>query len=514
MISKAYKKIKRFFLNPSNFRITYLLTLYFSNVFLIKNVTVVAQYILMFWAGLIIFFYYIKNRRIYKVRYVKYLLLYLGSITITAVLNITSNFALNMLMVAHIAICFFCFYGMHTEKNKKRIYREIYILAISVVFITFILNLIAFPLACINMHFSFLDNIFIIYKNRFTGFFANPNLLGFISCVAIIFSHFITRPVFAKRARIKIPPKWVLYIMSGFNLICIYLSDSNASFIFILLYLLTYVFFCVFKRQTEINVRQFLLKIFKFVSYAALTCAILISARVITVVSVSQLAALTQVKLPDSITQSVLPDEFDDFSGQDDSILFKDDASQRDKPVSFRHENKNIDSGRIRLFTEALVLIKNYPLFGIGEANLVPYSEEYIDGGLHFSDLHNGYLTIIASSGIVGFIIFVGFAFHLARHVIKSLFIEKKNLRKTIFPCIFAFILAYCVYSFFEITLLYKLSFRVVIFWAMLGYASVYMLKYDHLYDPIVIRISEKKSEPNIDEYDAPTDIENIDDYN
>lgn len=75
----------------------------------IREIALVAQYVLMPWAGLIIYFYYIRNRRIFKIKYVKYLILYLVSCTVTALININSNFGWNMLINAHIAICFLCF---------------------------------------------------------------------------------------------------------------------------------------------------------------------------------------------------------------------------------------------------------------------------------------------------------------------------------------------------------------------------------------------------------------------
>lgn len=503
MISKAFKGIQSFFLNPSNFRITYLLTLFFANVCVIRTAAIPMQYALMFWAGLIIYFYYIKNGRILKIEYSKYLIMYLISITVTALINITSNFGMNMLMTAHIAICFFVFYGMHTEKNKKRIYREIYILAVSIIFITFALNLAAFPFACMNIHFEWLDYLFIIYENRFTGFFTNPNLLGFFSAVSIMFAHFLTKPSFTARSRGKKIPAPLLLAVSAFNIICLFLSDSNASLLFLGLYACAYLFFRVFKRRTELTLKQFALKTVKFTAGTLAVGVLLIGARSVTAFSVSQLASLTQVKLPSSVTQPIPPD-ITEIPGITEN--------KSDAPVSFKHENKNIDSGRIRLLVEATTLIANYPLFGTGSANLVPYSKQYIEGGLHFSDLHNGYLTILVSSGIVGFVIFLGLAFHIARHMIKSLFIEKKNMRKTIFPCLFSFAFSYCIYSLFEKTLLYEQSFMVVIFWAILGYASVYMLKFNHISDPIEIKLFKRKDEIDADKFDEPAEIENIDD--
>ena len=486
------KGLKSFFLNPSKFRITYLLTLFFTNVVLLRSVAVIAQYVLMLWAAVIIYFYYIRNGRILKIKYKHYLILYLISITLTALLNVTSNFLLNMLMAVHIGICFFVFYGMHTERNKKRIYREIYILAVSVIMITFLLNLAAFPFACLSIHFKWMDYLFIIYENRFTGFFINPNLLGFFSVISIAFTHFLTKPSFIKRAYARQPKTWVLYLISGFNLICMFLSDSNASFVFLICYIVAYTFFRIFKSPAEPSFRRITKKAAKFLSCILITVLVMLLARMATGYTVSQLASLTQVKLPSSVTQPLPSDAVPSIDGE---------------TVSFKHENSNIDSGRRRLLTESVALIKNYPLFGIGKANLVPYSERYIEGGLHFSDLHNGYLTIIVCSGLIGFIIFIGFAINLARHMIKSLFMEEKNMRRTIFPCLFSFIFAYCVYSCFEKTLLYEISFMVVIFWAILGYASVYMLKYDHLEDPIKFKLKRKR-EDKTEEYDQPIDVD------
>ena len=162
---------------------------------------------------------------------------------------------------------------------------------------------------------------------------------------------------------------------------------------------------------------------------------------------------------------------------------------------------------------ESAVLIGNHPLFGIGKENLVLYGERYIEGGLHFSDLHNGYLTIIVCGGIVGFVIFVAFALHVARHIIKSLFLEKKNLGKTAFPILFAFICAYCVYAVFEKTLLFEQTFMVVSFWLMLGYASCFMVRYDHLEDKIELNLLRKREGEQASLYDTPTEDDPLDEH-
>lgn len=64
---------------------------------------------------------------------------------------------------------------------------------------------------------------------------------------------------------------------------------------------------------------------------------------------------------------------------------------EKDK-ITFSHENKNIDSGRKKLWLESINLFKLSPIIGISNGNIVLYSAEYSNGALeysyHKSDLH------------------------------------------------------------------------------------------------------------------------------
>lgn len=80
----------------------------------------------------------------------------------------------------------------------------------------------------------------------------------------------------------------------------------------------------------------------------------------------------------------------------------------------------------------------------MGKENIVLYADRLLEKGLKYSDLHNGYLTILVSNGLIGFVLFIGFAVALGRHCIKSLFLEKKNLKKVRFHvCLHLFCLLY-----------------------------------------------------------------------
>ena len=54
---------------------------------------------------------------------------------------------------------------------------------------------------------------------------------------------------------------------------------------------------------------------------------------------------------------------------------------EKDK-ITFSHENKNIDSGRKKLWLESINLFKLSPIIGISNGNIVLYSAEYSNGAL------------------------------------------------------------------------------------------------------------------------------------
>lgn len=491
MAAVRINRLKKFFLNTSAFRLSYIFTLFLCSVVVIEPAAVAAKYVWMLWAGYIFYFYYLKNRRVLQVQYCRWLLLFLASTFITALIHVTDNFWGNMLMLAHVAICFFIFYGMHTEKNKKRVRLELFWFCKIMVVATTLLAVVGIPFVLFNLYGEFMGYSLIVFENRFTGLYTNPNLLGFSCVVAIVCCHMLTRKKFLKSIHKRPQSKTLLILCLVCNLLSLFLSDSNSSLILLAFYVIFLACYKIFKWQQTLSFKQAAAKMGKMFLACVGIVLILFASREVFQLGASGITTLTTSQLA-AIDQKVLPEQIQDK-----------------QPVSFTHLNENIDSGRIRLFTESAILIGNYPLFGIGKANLVPYGERYIEGGLHFSDLHNGYLTILVCAGIVGFVIFVSFALHVARHIVKSLFLEKKDLKQTVFPALFAFICAYCAYAILEKTLLYEQTFMVVVFWLFLGYASCYMLKYDHLEQKIVLDLFGRKESAQADLFDIPTEEEN-----
>lgn len=102
----------------------------------------------------------------------------------------------------------------------------------------------------------------------------------------------------------------------------------------------------------------------------------------------------------------------------------KEDLLRRNDNVS------DISNRRFDIWKAGLQILKKNPIFGIGHANVVNYVKENIPDSylinndyMVFSSMHNGYLDVLLSQGIVGFGIYIAMA-------LKALIILIKNWKE------------------------------------------------------------------------------------
>ena len=94
------------------------------------------------------------------------------------------------------------------------------------------------------------------------------------------------------------------------------------------------------------------------------------------------------------------------------------------------------------------------------------------------TDFHNGYITILVCSGIIGFVLFCIFGLRFFKHITMHVFCDD-SLKESVLPCMYSFLCAYVIYSFIEVGLLYNINFMVIFFWLILGYTSCFLVKYE-----------------------------------
>lgn len=458
--------LKELLRNPSKFRISYLVVLLFCNLAFLQIPAYVCLVFLFVWGVYLVYHKIVHEHCFRRLRFGLWILAFIGINILTLLINITSSFisfSYNIVMLLHISICFFAFYGIHTEKGFNP-HAELYKVCKFVIYSTTILGVIGFILMMSGIQFEWMWVKFIIFENRYTGVYINPNILGFISVVSIVCCHLVMKPAFLIKAkRTRISKIWIAFCLLV-DLFSLVLCDSNASFALFICYVIFTLVFIAFSSSARIKKRQIAIK-----TFALVLAAVYVVFTAFMVRSVCQRGFSHLVKANKVDKQAVAT--INEISGEE--------------AITFSHENKNIDSGRIKLIKESFKLFQISPVFGISNGNIIQYSQKYLDGTLslsyHNSDIHNGYLTIIVSTGVVGFLLFAIWGLKFGKHIVFNLFKRQNAGSQDILPCLFAFCCGYLVYSLFEKALLYDVSFMVMWFWYMLGMTSVYLNKYEPL---------------------------------
>lgn len=459
--------------DSSLFRKLYIADLFFCNIAFLQIPAYVLLVFLFIWGvGLVIYNQRVNNT-FFKLRFG----LWIGAFLIFSLLSIVINFSATILysliMLLHILVCFFVFYGMHTEPDFD-FRSELYSIARFIVYVTTVANIIGIICLMFGLTFEWYWIKFTIYENRFTGVYVNPNLLGFVSVVSMVCCHMLYKEKLMKSVNQPRVSKIWIFTCVATNLFSLILCDSNASLVLALAYAIVYIIYIFFADKTGLSASKIIFKIIALVVVGAFLVSSALMLRTICQTGFSVVLSKTN-----SIISVIMGD--DDITSGISST--ENNTTEEKKDVTFGHENKNIDSGRFKLWKESINLFKISPIIGISNGNIVFYSEEYSNGVLnysyHKSDLHNGYLTILVSTGMIGFLLFGIFGFRFAKHSAQHLFLQKKTFRNDVYPCLFAFLFAYLIYAMFEKALLYDISFMVMWFWLMMGYMSCYIAKFE-----------------------------------
>lgn len=464
--------------DTSLFRKLYIIDLFFCNISFLQIPAYALLVFLFIWGVKLTYCNQKNNNTFFKLRFG----LWVGAFLICSFISILLNFSVtilySLLMLVHVIVCFFIFYGMHTEPNFD-FRSELYSIARMIVYITTIANIIGIICLMFGFSFEWYWIKFTIYENRFTGVYVNPNLLGFSSVVSIFCCHMLYKTDFMNAVnQPRVSKIWIIACVAT-NLFSLMLCDSNASMVLILGYAIVYTVYIFFADKTGISKSE---RISKSKIATKIVCLFLVGTFLVGSAllfrAICQEGFAVVVSKTSSVIDLLTNDQLDDETAQK-----TDSDEDKSNSVTFSHENKNLDSGRTKLWKESLDLFKISPFIGISNGNIVFYSEEYANGALnysyHQSDLHNGFLTILVSTGIIGFLLFGIFGFRFAKHAAQHLFLQKKTFRNDIYPCLFSFLFAYLFYALFEKALLYDISFMVMWFWLIMGYTSCYIAKFE-----------------------------------
>lgn len=464
-------KFKKAVLDTSLFRRSYIICLFCSNISFVLIPAYAVLAVLFIWGVFLMIYNERRYHTILKTRYGAWLVAFLLSSTITCIIHLADSFlynAYNVIMLLHVALCFFVFYGVHTEKHLN-FRRELYSVSRFIVYITTVLGVMGLAFLMAKISFEVLWFKFIIFDNRFDGMFANPNQLGFVNVCAIFCCHMLLKKDFiAISGRERVSRIWIGSCVA-INAISLILCDSNGALMLMICYAIFFLIYKMFGSERKLKVRQVLTK-----SAACLVLGAFIVAALFFVRNVTQAGFVQIMKSSEPVR---IAEDVPDIIVGEEAV------------VTFEHENTNIDSGRFKLWQQAAKMFMQNPIMGIGKGNVYEYGNRMFEDGIRFSkgygilapimtDFHNGYITIIICSGIIGFLFFSIFGLRLFKHVTVHVF-RSDGLKESVLPCMYAFLCAYLVYSFIEVGLLYNINFMVAFFWLILGYTACFLVRFE-----------------------------------
>ncbi len=465
-------KFKKALLDTSLFRRSYIICLFCSNISFILIPAYAVLVFLFLWGVFLMVHNEIRHHTILKTRYGAWLLAFTVTSLFTVMVHLASSFlynAYNLIMVLHVAMCFFLFYSVHTEKHLN-FRRELYSVCRFIVYITTVLGIAGLVFLMAEISFEVLWFKFIVFDNRFDGMFINPNQLGFVAVVGIFCSHMLLKKDFiAISGRERVSRIWIGSCVAV-NLISLLLCDSNGAMVLLIGYAIFFLIYKMFGSERRFTVKQIVTK-----SAACLLAGVVVVASVFFVRNITQAGFVEIMK---STKPTVIATEG-----------FADIIAEEEAAVTFEHENKNIDSGRFKLWQQAAKMFAENPVIGIGKGNIYEYGNRMFENGIKFSksygilapimtDFHNGYITILICSGVIGFVLFCIFGLRFFKHITLHVF-RDDSLSESVLPCMYAFLCSYCVYSFIEVGLLFNINFMVLFFWLILGYTSCFLVKYE-----------------------------------
>lgn len=134
-------------------------------------------------------------------------------------------------------------------------------------------------------------------------------------------------------------------------------------------------------------------------------------------------------------------------------------------------DNSDVSNARLSIWKSAFDLFKTKMLIGISPKNIVPYAQTVIPDGYIAKvqiAIHNAFLNVLTSTGILGFIPFISFLMKSVAVNIKRFVRVKFNISNFhFFYCLI--LLAYILYAALNNELVYENTIGTFVFWLFLG---------------------------------------------
>lgn len=434
------------------------------------------KYFLLF--GIAICFFYVVKEKFFFIEDKVFILIsiFSASYFVSIFLNRDSCFLSNLKEFVYMVVFFFLFF-ICVGKNAVSAEKEFKIVSWTLFVVTFIasmFNFCTFLFGIEDWYYfdegdSTLTRIWYYvgyYNGRLNGLF-NANATATISLISIIVTLFFIVITLRSKESSLIRRTFLfvgLFVNMFIQYSCLLLSNTRGALYTALIIACIFIFILMMKKSNAIRAK----KLFRSL---AITLVVGVTLFVFSTSFLKSLAYLP------SVFQSIVSAE--NMPSINLSITDK-NLTQINllniSPVDVKRvDSSEVSSGRLDIWHAAFSLFKEAPLFGFTREGFVDpvYQIVYDQTGVYNSavitgGLHNIYLTVLLSSGLIGFIL-LGIIVVIV--IYKALYSLIKSKDIDVFLLFSLMVsLSFLILEFVESRILYQANIFNVIFWIYFGY--------------------------------------------
>ena len=401
------------------------------------------------------------------------LILFCVSYAITILLNFHSNLSAHVNSLVYMAVFFFYFVMLPQLDGKDKLCREFKLISQITIVITFVFSFTAFLTYVFLISVKYIAPLGISYigmsEHRLWGIY-NANTGATLNALSI----FLSVPLISRKSNTGRGFRIFCIINDILQFLCLVLTGSRAPFYALVLAGAVLAAILAYKSGAKSKLYAF--------GKSALSCVliavVLLSGSKISKYILSYVPMLAEGSdISERITAALESSDPDSFEPME--IEYPDAGGRYDLTRIEKTEDRNegFFNGRSDLWQAGLKAFVKAPIFGIGRENIYEKAAENLHESrwavnMRVGGLHNIYVTILVSSGIVGFLLMAIVAIGSAISIIKCL--VKASSMSIFMPCAAVITLYFYITEFVEARILYQVSIFNVLFWLILGFAYVY----------------------------------------
>ena len=407
---------------------------------------------LIAWGGILVLRnIFSKKNNMNKVTIVS-IYLFLIAYVVTIIVNIENNFVGNTKTLIWQAIMMFVLFMSESWKSKEELIEDIITICKTIIVISFIFSLISIALFLLNIQYQSerIDGRMIYqgyFQARLWGIYVDPNQASALAQVSIMASAIILLLKNGKFKKLAISNIIIQYIF-------MILAASRGGEIAFTLGCLVMIYL-----------------LFEYILRKKLTN------RAISIILSSILSVVVTVGIIYSAapTRSILVN-IPNFAGGVRNEINKNtdlNIGSVTEDVVVERDDLESTNGRDILWKDGFRLIKYSPILGFGDRNISLKAAEFTPGSsLEKKTVHNGFIEMVLSGGIVALLIMLVLILATMIAAIRVLF-SKRRYNKDFYLINMISVIVGIVLctSIFLTEIFYKNSFAATVFWIFMGYS-------------------------------------------